>query len=171
MNAHSDQNDGSKNVSVVKRRSAVFSILGVITVVLILAAIFNPVQVDSRVARNEASAIGSLRALVTLQRRYATDNPSKGFACELAQLRNVTPRNGESDHVALLVSESYAGYRFSLTGCEVDPNGVVIRYKATAMPRLPGETGVRAFCEDQTGEFWYATNGSAENCLGERRPL
>ena len=167
MDTRSDQNDESRNDSFVKRRSAVFSILGVITVFLIVAAILIPGQVDSRVARNEASAIGSLRALTTLQRRYAADNPSKGFACELAQLRAVALRNGESDHEALLVSQTYAGYRFSLSGCEADPNGAVVRYKATAIPSLPGETGVRAFCTDQTGELRYGVNGSPESC----RPL
>jgi hypothetical protein len=168
MKTHPDQNDGARNGAVVKRRSAVFLILAV---VFVIAAIFVPGRGDSRVAMNEAGAIGSLRALTTLQNQYAAENPSKGFACELARLRDVTHRNGESDHEALLVSQSYGGYKFSLTGCEVGTNGVVIRYKATAIPRLPGETGVSAFCGDQTGGFWYAANGSAENCLAERRPL
>jgi hypothetical protein len=171
MDMRSHQSDGARNGSVAERRSAVFLIAALITVALIIAAILVPGQVDGRMAMNEAVAIGSLRTLPTLQNQYAAENPSKGFACELAQLRDVTHRNGESDHEALLVSQSYAGYKFSLTGCEVGPNGEVIRYKATAIPRLPGETGVRAFCEDQTGEFWYATNGSAQNCLAERRPL
>jgi hypothetical protein len=167
MGIQSHQSDGARNGSVAKRRSAVF----LIALTLFIAAILVPGQGDNRVAMNEAVAIGSLRTITTLQSRYAAENPSKGFACELAQLGDVTHRNGESDHEALLVSQSYAGYKFSLTGCEVDSDGIVIRYKATATPRLRGETGVRAFCEDQTGEFWYATNGSAEKCLAERQPL
>ena len=48
-----------------------------------------------------------------------------------------------------------------------DPEGVVVRYKATAVPVLPGKTGVRAFCTDQTGELRFGVNDSPETC----RPL
>jgi hypothetical protein len=83
-----------------------------IAAALFIAAILVPGQGDSRTAMNEASAIGSLRTLTTFQNRYAADNSSKGFACELAQLRDVTHRNGVSDHEAILVSQLYAGYKF-----------------------------------------------------------
>ena len=93
MNMHSDQKDGVEKVIVVKRRSFMFPVLAVLTAGLVIAAILIPGQVDSRAAMNEASAIGSLRMLTSLQRRYAAANPSRGFTCELAQLQNVRRQN------------------------------------------------------------------------------
>jgi hypothetical protein len=171
MNMHSDLSESSPNARPLKRRSAAFRILGVVTFVLILAAILIPGQVVSRLARDEASAIGSLHRLTVLQLRYKTAHPSSGFACELVQLKADASSNREYMHETFLLSDSSEGYKFSLTGCEADPHGVVTRYKVTAAPLLPGKTGVRAFCTDQTGRLWYAVNGSGETCLAERRSL
>ena len=91
-----------------------------------------------------------------LETRYATAHPSKGFTCDFALLKTEVPSNRDPTHDGFLFSDSFEGYKFSLTGCEADPEGVVVRYKAAAVPVLPGKTGVRAFCTDQTGEpsFW-----------------
>lgn len=167
MDTPSHQNDLTTNAHVTKRRSALLPVLGVLAFVLILAAIFIPGQIVSRMARNEANAMYSLRALTNLELRYAAAHPSKGFTCEFALLKTAAPSSGERIHEGFLVSDSFEGYKFSLTGCEVDPNAVVVRYKATAVPLLPGKTGVRAFCTDQTGELLYSVNESAERC----RPL
>lgn len=87
------------------------------------------------------SQLEKLQTLMNLQMQYAAAHPAKGFACELAQLKTDTPPKGEYDPEAFLVADFYAGYKFSLAGCEASPNGVVIRYKATAVPRAPGESG------------------------------
>lgn len=142
-------------------------ILGAVTAVLILAAILIPGQIISRVARDEASAMESLHALTDLELRYAAAHPSKGFTCDFGLLKTEAPSNGEQIHRRFLFSDSFEGYKFSLTGCEVDADGVAVQYKATAVPLLPGKTDFRAFCTDQTGELRYGVNGSAESC----RPL
>jgi hypothetical protein len=167
MDAPSYQNDLTKNARVRKRRSALLPVLGVLTFVFTLAAILIPHNMVSRLARNEASAMYGLRALTKLELRYAAAHPSKGFTCEFAVLKTAASLNGEHIHEGFLFSDSVEGYKFSLAGCEVDPNGVIVRFKATAVPLLPGETGVRAFCIDQTGELLYGVNGSVESC----RPL
>jgi hypothetical protein len=149
------------------RRSVLLRVLGVIILVLILAAVLIPGQIVSRLARNESSAAYSLRALTDLEIRYAAARPSKGFTCEFALLKTAVPSNGNHTHDGFLFSDSFDGYKFSLTGCETDPTGVVIRFKATAVPLSPGKTGVRAFCIDQTRELLYSVNGAAESC----RPL
>jgi type IV pilus assembly protein PilA len=149
------------NARTTKRRSRVVSILGVVIFVLILAAILIPHNMVSRMAHDEASAMESLHALKDLELRYAVAHPSKGFTCDFALLKTEARSSGEQIQEGFLFSE---GYKFSLTGCEADSEGVAVRYKATAIPVLPGKTGFRAFCTDQTGELRYAANGSPESC-------
>jgi hypothetical protein len=167
MDTQSNRSERATNARVIKRRSAVLPIVGAVILVLILAAILIPGQIVSQLARDEADAMESLHALTRLELRYAAAHPSKGFTCDFAQLKTEAFSNGAQIHEGFLLSDSFEGYKFSLTGCEVDPQGVAVRYKATAVPLLPGKTGVRAFCTDQTGELLYGVNGSVESC----RPL
>jgi len=119
------------------------------------------------VAHDEVSAVNGLRELTSLETRYATEHPSKGFTCDLALLKTEVPSNRDPTHDGFLFSDAFEGYKFSLTGCEADAEGVVVRYKATAVPVSPGKTGVRAFCTDQTGELRFGVSESPETC----RPL
>jgi hypothetical protein len=164
MDTRSSQTERATNARFIKRRSAVLPIIGTVILVLILAAVLIPGQIVSQLSRDEASAMESLHALRDLELRYAAVDPSKGFTCDFALLKMEAPSNKEQGHEGFLVSDSFEGYKFSLTGCEVDSQGVAVRYKASAVPLLPGKTGVRAFCTDQTGELRYGVNGSAESC-------
>jgi hypothetical protein len=92
MDTQSEQSKGATTARVVKRRSAILPILGIITFVLIVAAILIPGQIVSRLARDEVSAVGSLRALKNLELRYAAEHPSKGYTCECAKLKRRWPR-------------------------------------------------------------------------------
>jgi hypothetical protein len=145
----------------------VLLVIGGVIFVLILAAVLIPGQTVSQLARDEISAMESLRAVRGLELRYAAAHPSKGFTCDFALLKTEAPSNEEQARKGLPFSDSFNGYKFSLTGCEVDSQGVAVRYKATAVPLVPGKTGVRAFCTDQTGELRYGANESPESC----RPL
>jgi hypothetical protein len=167
MDTQSNQSEGPTNARVKRRRSRVLPILGVMTFVLILAAILIPHQMVSRVARDEISAMESLRALTNLELRYEAAHPSKGFTCDFGLLKTEASSNEKQTQEGFLFSDSFEGYKFSLAGCEVDAKGVAVRYKATAVPLLPGKTGFRAFCTDQTGELRHGVNESAESC----RPL
>jgi type IV pilus assembly protein PilA len=164
MDTQSNQSNKATNVSVKKRRSSALAILGAVILVFVVAAIWIPHNMVSRVARDEVSAVKSLRALTNLELQYAAAHPSKGFTCDFALLKTEPHSSGEQIQEGFLVSE---GYKISLTGCEADPNGITVRYRATAVPLLPGKTGFRAFCTDQTGELRYGNNGSVESC----RPL
>jgi type IV pilus assembly protein PilA len=161
-----EQRQGALNAGITKRRGLVLPILGAIFV-LLLAAVLIPHNMVSRLAHDEASAVSGLRALTSLELGYAAAHPSKGFTCDLAQLKTEVPSTGDHTREGFVFSDQFEGYTFSLTGCEADSEGVVVRYKATAVPALPGKTGVRAFCTDQTGELRFSVNGSPEAC----RPL
>jgi type IV pilus assembly protein PilA len=167
MDTQSDQSERATSPRVIKRRRAVLIIVGVLALVLIFAAILIPHNMVSRVAHDEASAVSGLRTLTSVELRYAAAHPSKGFTCDLAQLKTEIPSTAEHAREGFLFSDPFEGYKFSLTGCEADSDGVVVRYKATAVPVLPGKTGFRAFCTDQTGELRFSVNGSPEAC----RPL
>jgi len=144
-----------------------------VAVVLIVAALSIPTLdgPGSRRRANEAAAVGNLQKLTTLQTEYRASHPARGFSCELAALKPVSPPNYEYDADAFLVTESNLGYRFALRGCEIGPNGAVIRYQATAVPLVPGKSGDRAFCTDQSGALWYDPTGLAGACLAAQRPI
>jgi hypothetical protein len=141
--------------------------------VLSLAALLVPTLdgPNSHRAAREATAAGNLRRLVTLQDSYSASHPDKGFSCQLSLLKSPKSSNGDYDPDEFLLSETHAGYRITLTGCEPGPNGLATLYRAIAVPLEPGKSGVRAFCIDQTGALWYDASGSPENCLATRRTI
>ena len=163
----SNKHQANADARTMNGRFRVLAIIGSVILVLFVAAIWIPDNMVSRVAHNEVSAVNDLRGLTSLETRYATAHPSKGFTCDFALLKTEVPSNRDTTHGGFLFSEPSDGYKFSLTGCEADAQGVVVRYKATAVPSLPGKTGVRAFCTDQTGELRFGLNESPESC----RPL
>jgi hypothetical protein len=156
-----------------KSRSILFLLLISMLLVVLVGAFFLPVLDGPHMHQhaNEAIAVGNLHRLKTLQSNYAAAHPTKGFACELPQLRATAPVGHTYDPDKFLETETYVGYRFAVSGCEEGPNGVVTQYQVTAVPREPGKSGLRAFCTDQTGALWYDPYGSAVNCLAARRPI
>jgi len=146
---------------------------GAVAVVLIAAALSIPTLdgPGSRRLANESAAVENLQKLTTLQTEYSASHPAKGFSCELAALKPVAPSNREYDAYQFLVTESHLGYKFTLSACEIGPNGAVIHYQATAVPLVPGKSGDRAFCTDQSGVLWYDPTGLAGACLAAHRPI
>jgi hypothetical protein len=140
--------------------------------VLFIAALFVPVlDVNKRQRVNEAVTVSRLRTLNALQSNYAASNPVKGFACQLPQLKPATSVGDTYNPDEFLLTGAQSGYKFAVTGCRTDPNGVTTQYQVTAVPLELGKSGFRAFCTDQTGVTWYDSHGSAERCLASRRPL
>jgi hypothetical protein len=161
------KHEANAHARTMNGRFRVLATTGSVILVLIVAAIWIPHNMVSRLAHDETSAASGLRGLTSLETSYATAHPSKGFTCDFALLKTEVPSNRDPTHDGFLFSDPFEGYKFSLTGCEADSEGVVLRYRATAVPVLPGKTGVRAFCIDQTGELRFGVNESPETC----RPL
>jgi len=145
----------------------------VVLAILCVAAYFIPVLdgPNSRRGAREAIALGNLRKLADLQKRFSSAHPEKGFTCQMPLLKSTNPSTGEYDPEEFLVLDRYAGYKIKLSECEPDPKGLVTHYQATAVPVEPGKSGVRAFCTDQSGALWYDNGGSADNCLARRQPI
>lgn len=121
--------------------------------------------------QNESAAVGALHTLNTLETRYANVHPGKGFVCDLSLLRPVANANDAFGSVGALLTGQWSGYRFEVNGCELDAHGIANHYRATAVPLKRGETGVRAFCSDESGQISLDPDGSAASCLSAHRPI
>jgi type II secretory pathway pseudopilin PulG len=146
----------------------VLGYLGVAMIpILIIAAIAIPNLLRSRIAANEASAVGSLRTINTAERAYQGNYPNAGFACDLSKLAG----DGSSpDHAGfidnVLATGHKSGYRFELS-CDSDPSTYIV----VAYPITANQSGTRAFCTNQTGIISYSKEGTAEACLRGGEPL
>ena len=65
---------------------SLIELLIVVAIILIIAAIAVPNLLRSRMAANEASAVGSLRTINTAEVTYTTTYPTIGYAATLAIL-------------------------------------------------------------------------------------
>lgn len=146
-----------------------------IPVFLIIAAIAIPNLLRSRIAANEASAVGSIRTINTAQVTYASTYTAVGFACSLGDLDGTGEPYSEKSAGLLdsvLVSGEKSGYRLTLSNCSAStPGEYATSYQVTAEPLLQGQTGQRTFCSDETGVIRFSTTGLGEDCLSSGVPL
>jgi type IV pilus assembly protein PilA len=136
-----------------------------IPVVLIIAAIAIPNLLRARMAANEASAVASVRTVATAEVTYASAHPDAGFTCSLADLATA----GFIDQT--LASGRRSGYNFELSGCSAGETAAMGSYRVVAYPVVPNQTGVRAFCADESAVIKVDASGSAQGCLESGSPL
>ena len=144
-------------------------LLIVVAIIGIIAAIAVPGLLRARISGNEASAIGSLRAIVSSQADY--NGLSRGYAIDLATLAALCPNMTvpfiSPDLNVNGVQKS--GYLFNLAvglnGVDgpADCRGIVTKtaFYATAVPQSLGQTGNRAFATDVGSAIWQNTAGTA----------
>jgi uncharacterized RDD family membrane protein YckC/type II secretory pathway pseudopilin PulG len=135
--------------------------IGVTVLAGLVGALAVPGLLRARIAGNEASAMGALRAINAAQRAY--QGACTGYATDLPSLGSPTRFLTEDLTGASTVTSS--GYRISLRpdvraieipgpprGCE----GAVTAYVARAVPESPG-TGTRCFGTGADGAiYWYS---------------
>jgi hypothetical protein len=64
------------------------------------------------------------------------------------------------------------GYVFELSGCAGGAEGTgKVKYQIVAYPASPNQTGVRAFCSDESEVIKVDPRGSAQGCMETGRPL
>ena len=143
---------------------SLIELLIVVAIILIIAAIAIPNLLRSRIAANEASAVGSIRTINTSEVTYASTYPNLGFA-GLASLGGVGgASNGAGLLDAVLASGSKSGYSFAITGLSGTP---ATMYAVTGDP-LNSQTGQRHFYSDQSGVIRFNTSSAA---TGSDSPL
>jgi len=147
---------------------SLIELLIVVAIILIIAAIAIPNLLRSRIAADEASAVGSLRTLNTAEITYNTTYPNVGFACSLANLGPPSGGGAASSSTAGLIDANLAGgtksgYSFGLLTSTCAPaGGIKTTYDYFANPVSPGVTGSRYFCTDVSGVIQFnAASGSA----------
>jgi type IV pilus assembly protein PilA len=142
---------------------SLIELLIVVAIILIIAAIAIPNLIKSKMAANEASAVGSLRTIVTSEVAQATACPNVGFTATLTDLNtggSCAPIANEID--TTLAGGSKSGYNFTLApGAGVGPPETT--FLANAKP-LSASSGTRYFCTDETGVIRYTTDGSTPVC-------
>lgn len=135
----------------------VLGYLGVAAIpfLLIIAAIAIPNLLRSRIAANQASAVGSLRTLNTAVITYASTY-ERGFPSSPAALGPQQAGKPADAERADLIDEVLAsgwksGYVFTYKVMATDDKGFPSAYSIKADPVKPGNTGQRYFFTDESG--------------------
>jgi len=163
---------------------SLIELLIVVAIILIIAAIAIPNLLRSRMAANEASAVGSIRTMNTAAITF-NSTYGDGFPPSLGVLGGtgaVTCQNSELLDTVLSAGQK-SGYNFALVpglvavttvpkGCTA---GFSDGYVVTATPVTVGTTGQRAFCSDASGVIRFNPTGAVApappNCLTTDNPL
>jgi type IV pilus assembly protein PilA len=115
-------------------------------------------------AANESAAIASLRTLNTAEIAYSSAHSEAGYTCSLSDLSSLNDSK--------LASGQKNGYRFELSGCApADQGPANTKYQLVAYPSVRNQTGVRAFCSDESGVIGVDMEGSGQGCLESGSPL
>ena len=139
---------------------SLIELLIVVAIILIIAAIAIPNLLRSKMAANEASAVGSLRTLNAACVAFSTTYSQ--FPAALSNLgpsNGATPTSTMSDLIdSVLASGSKTGYTFSFSAGAGNQS-----YAVTASPITVGTTGQRYFYTDQSGVIRNSTTGAADS--------
>ncbi|HMD41381.1 MAG TPA: prepilin-type N-terminal cleavage/methylation domain-containing protein [Candidatus Acidoferrum sp.] len=140
---------------------SLIELLIVVAIILIISAIAIPNLLRSRMAANEASAVGSIRTINTSAVMYSATYPNVGFPPSLAALGGAAPCTATTTNACLLdevlAAGTKSGYTFLWTG---DGNTPSLVYTINGTPVVVGSSGQRMFCSDQSGVIRYDTTGS-----------
>ena len=152
---------------------SLIELLIVVAIILVIAAIAIPNLMKSRMAANEASAVGSLRAINNAEVTY--NSTYNNYTCTLATLGpgsgGGSPTSAGAAIIdATLASGTKSGYTFTAGTCTVSPTGSTTSYQWLADPSSPGTSGTRHFCTDDTFNVKVDPNSSS-NCLTIGSPV
>ena len=141
---------------------SLIELLIVVAIILIIAAIAIPNLLRSRMAANEASAVGSLRTLNTAAVTYSSTYPANGYPATLAALGTTAGATSASADLidSVLASGTKSGYGFTFTG---DGNLPSNGYSIVGDPVNRGTSGQRGFYTDQSGVIRYNPTATASS--------
>jgi prepilin-type N-terminal cleavage/methylation domain-containing protein len=150
-------------------------LLIVVAIIGIIAAIAVPGLLRARMSGNEASAIGSLRAINSAESTFSSSCGANGYAQTLDDLALpptgstagfISPdlsTNGvtKSGYVVNLAPDTSAGtITVASKTCNGSADDAVSAYFAEAHPVTVGSTGQRSFGTDTRGTIYYDNTGA-----------
>jgi prepilin-type N-terminal cleavage/methylation domain-containing protein len=156
-------------------------LLIVVAIIGIIAAIAVPGLLRARMAGNEASGIGSLRAINSGQAAYSSSCGQGGYAVSLTQLFTspvsggqgfISPDLGAADSVTKSGYTVVLGQGTSATPVLVDAStcnqagDALASYYASADPVTFGGTGSRHFGTDERGTIFQDTAAATTLAAG-----
>ena len=161
-------------VKSLSRGFSLIELLIVMAVIMVIAAIAIPNFLRSRVAANQASAVGSLRSLNTAEATYSTTYGT-GFSTTLGYLG--PPASGaqtDQAHAGILddvlsgqdgagsgaMSSTKSGYQFTYSP-GMAFNGIISSYTVIADPISRGYTGDNSYFMDESGVVRQNTSTQA----------
>jgi type IV pilus assembly protein PilA len=150
-------------------------LLIVVAIIGIIAAIAVPGLLRARMSGNEASAIGSIRAINSANATYASSCARGGYAVTLEAL-SLPPSGGTAFISPDLSSNGVvkSGYTVGLADgasvsiiaaaastCNTAATDAMADYHTTATPVTVGGTGQRSFASDSKGTIYFQNDGVA----------
>ena len=146
-------------------------LLIVIAIILIIAAIAIPNLLRSRIAANQASAVGSLRTYNTAEVTYATTY-NTGFSANLTYLGPPATAGATPDSTAAGLMDnvlappggtdtaSKSGYAFTYSPGAADSSGHINTFAFWADPIVRGTTGTNSYYTDESGVIRQNSNNT-----------
>jgi len=162
-------------------------LLIVVAIIGIIAAIAVPGLLRARMSGNEASAIGSLRAINSSQQAYSSSCANGFYASVLTDL-GIAPTTGGAPFISPDLSGSATPQKSGYTVNMAEGNGVVAPagtpitcntvaitdtysgYFATADPVSAGSTGVRYFWTNTLGTIYFSPTAAIADVLVNSKP-
>src|SRR5438045_2703468 len=150
-------------------------LLIVVAIIGIIAAIAVPGLLRARMSGNEASAIGSLRAINSAESTFSSSCGSNGYAQSLEDLAKAPPNSTAAFispdlkttnvvksgyYVNLEADASAAIVTVSSKTCNASAADAMSAYYAEAHPVTPDSTGQRAFGTDTRATIYFDNTGT-----------